>query len=316
MGHTCSIWVHDPLGQHAWEAPSVLRRRIVDHFAPVRAPVFKDFEGWYGADVVLATGWETVYPAVLLSGCRARVYLVNDHEPEFFASSAERRWAEETYRMGLYGISASRWLRDLLERRYGQRGSWFRLGVDRDTYHPRPVARRRDTVVFYARGFTGRRALPLGVLALTELRRRRPDTRFVFFGQMEPVPAPFAYEALGVTTPEVLAWNYSEATAGLCLSLTNYSLIPQEMMACGLPCVDLAGGSSEAEFGKDGPLVLADADPLAIADGLERLLGDEGEWRRRSETGLAFVDTASWDLAARQVESGIRAALREREGDA
>jgi glycosyltransferase involved in cell wall biosynthesis len=313
MGHTCSIWLYDP-EQQVFDAASVLRRRIVDHFAPVRAPMFKGFDDWFGADVVVATGWETVYPAVVLPGCRARVYLINDHEPDFFNASAQRRWAEATYRLGLYGISASRWLRDLLEERYGQAGTWFRLGVERETYQPRPVERRRDTVIFYARGFTGRRALPLGLLALTDLHRRRPDTRFVLFGQMEPVRAPFRYETLGVTTPEVLAWNYSEATAGLCLSLTNYSLIPQEMMACGLPCVDLLGGSSEAELGRDGPLLLAEPDPVAIADALERLLGDAGEWSRRSEAGLAFVETASWDLAARQVEAGLREALRRVRG--
>ena len=43
-------------------------------------------------------------------------------------------------------------------------------------------------------------------------------------------------------------------TVGLVMSMTNYSLIPQEMMACGLPCADLAGGSSEAVFGSDGPV--------------------------------------------------------------
>ena len=55
---------------------------------------------------------------------------------------------------GLYGISAGRWLRDLLARRYGQRGGWFRLGVDHEIYRPGPGERRRDTVIFYARGFT------------------------------------------------------------------------------------------------------------------------------------------------------------------
>ena len=73
---------------------------------------------------------------------------------------------------------------------------------------------------------------------------------------------------------------------GLCLSLTNYSLIPQEMMACGLPCVDLAGRSPEAVFGRDGPVELAQPDPIALADALERLLDDEHAWARRSEAGL------------------------------
>ena len=112
---------------------------------------------------------------------------------------------------------------------------------------------------------------------------------------------------------ETLAWHYSEATAGLCLSLTNYSLIPQEMMACGLPCVDVAGGSTEAELGVDSGVALAKADPVELADALEHLLDEPAEWRRRSEAGLALVEGASWDVAARQVEAGLREALRERE---
>jgi O-antigen biosynthesis protein len=279
----------------------------------VRAPVFKGFADWNGADVVVATGWDTAYATALLPGCRARAYLIQDHEPEFFATSAESIWAARTYELGFYGIAASRWLRDLLARRHGQRGSWFRLGVEHGVYRPRPVERRRDTVIFYGRSWTPRRATPLGTLALEELHRRRPDTRFVVFGQAEELDLPFDYELLGVTGPETLSWRYSEATAGLCLSTTNYSLIPQEMMACGLPSVDLAGGSTEAEIGRAGGVTAAAADPVALADALERLVTDEAHWRERSEAGLGFVETASWDLAAKQVETGLREALRERE---
>jgi glycosyltransferase involved in cell wall biosynthesis len=313
MGHTCSIWVHDPRGQHGHESGAVLRGTITESFQPVRAPVFKGFDDWRGADVVVATGWETAYPVMLLEGCRARAYMINDHEPEFFATSAEKSWAQDTYTLGMFGISASRWLRDLLAREYGQEGTWFRLGVDEGLYRQRPVERRRDTVVFYAREFTARRAVPLGALALTELYRRRPDLRFVLFGQAEDLLTPFPYEQIGIASPEVLSWHYSEATVGLCLSLTNYSLIPQEMMACGLPCVDLAGGSSEAEFGRDGPAELAESKPVAVAVAIERLLEDRERWSERSAAGLAFVETASWDVAAKQVEAGLREALRRRQ---
>ncbi|HET8821487.1 MAG TPA: glycosyltransferase [Thermoleophilaceae bacterium] len=312
LGHTVSVWLYDPDGR-MYGSGAVIRRRIVDEFTPLRAPAHRGFDDWAGADVALATGWDTAYAVSLLPGCRARAYLIQDHEPEFFATSAESLWAAGTYRLGLYGIAASRWLRDLLMERYGQRGSWFRLGVDGGVYRPRPVERRQDTVIFYARPYTPRRAVPLGALALEELHRRRPDTRFVLFGHAEEMRMPFPYELLGVVSPETLAWRYSEATAGLCLSLTNYSLIPQEMMACGLPCVDLAGGSTEAELGSEAGAVLAEADPVAIADALERLLDDPVEWRRRSEAGRALVETASWDVAAKQLESGLREALRERE---
>ena len=101
--------------------------------------------------------------------------------------------------------------------------------------------------------------------------------------------------------------------AGLSLSLTNLSLIPKEMLACGLPCVELAGVSAESVFGEDGPIELAPLDPSAIAGTLERLLDDRALWERRSAAGVAFVADHTWDVAAAQVERGLREALRLRE---
>jgi glycosyltransferase involved in cell wall biosynthesis len=312
MGHTCSIWLHDPLGRQP-ERPAVIRRRIVEEFVAVAAPAFKGFDEWYGADVVVATGWETAYPVMLLEGCHARAYLIHDHEPEFFATSAYALWADRTYSFDLFPICGGAWLPELLEERYGRRPLWFRFGVDHDVYRPLAVKRRKDTVLFYSRDATPRRAVPLGLLALDELARRRPDVRIVLFGDVDRADTSFPHTDLGIVPPPELARHYAEATVGVCLSMTNYSLIPQEMMACGLPCVDLAGRSPEAVFGRDGPVELAEPDPIALADAIEALLGDELRWQRRSEAGLAFAADASWDGAAEQVEAGLRAALRERE---
>jgi glycosyltransferase involved in cell wall biosynthesis len=314
MGHICSIWVHDIFGTGHGGGNAYLRHKIVESFAPVKAAVFREFDDWYGADVVVATGWQTVFPALELEGCRARAYLINDHEPEFFATSVEREWAERTYELGLYGIAGSPWLRDLYVDRYGGQAGTFQYGVDETVYHPRPVTRRRDTVVAYGRLVTPRRAVELAFLGLEELRRRRPDVRIVLFGNNYPPPAAFDYEDAGVASHEELAWLFSEATAGLCLSLTNYSLIPREMLACGLPCVELDRPSTRSVFGEDGPVTLAGFDPTSIADGLERLLDDEEEWERRSRAGQAFVHGQSWDAATEQVERELRNALRVRGG--
>ncbi len=154
--------------------------------------------------------------------------------------------------------------------------------------------------------------MPLGALALEELKRRRPDVRVVLFGETHPYPLSFEHEHLGVVGPGILARHYSAATAGLCLSLTNWSLVPQEMLACGLPCVDLAGGSTETEVGESGAMSFAEPDPAALATALEALLDDEQLWTRRSRAGIEFAQSASWELAANQVEHGLREALRER----
>jgi glycosyltransferase involved in cell wall biosynthesis len=313
MGHTCSVWVHDPFTHRPADGPAALRGEIRRHFAPVKAPVYKGFDHWHGADVVVATGWQTVPPVLRLSGCRARAYLINDHEPEFYGTSLEGEWAEETYRQGLYGIAGSPWLRDLYVERYGGSAGMFQYGVDHAVYRPRPIPRRRDTVVLYARHGTPRRAVTLGTLALARLHRRRPDVRIVLFGDPEPLRTPFPHEHVGVASHEQLSWLFSEATVGISLSMTNYSLVPQEMLACGLPAVDLDRPSPRSVFGADGPLALAARDDAAIADVVERLLDDEAEWERRSRLGLEFVRGHTWDAATEQVERELRNALRLRE---
>ncbi len=312
-GHLCSVWLYDFTGQHLAEWPAVIRSDIREFFAPIEGPVYKGFDQWQGADVAIATGWQTVHPTLMLDQCRARAYIVNDHEPEFYAASTEREMAEDTYRHDLHCIAASPWLRDLLIERYDTSADAFQLGVDHSLYQPRPVTRKQDTVIYYARHITPRRAVPVGLMALSELHRRRPDLRIVLFGDEGQLESPFPYEHLGVLTPPQLATLYSEATVGLCLSLTNFSLMPKEMLACGLPCVELAGVSAESIFGSNGPLELAALDPQAIADALERLLDDRALWEQRSREGIEFVASHTWEHATDEVEAGLRHALRERE---
>jgi glycosyltransferase involved in cell wall biosynthesis len=312
-GHLCSVWLYDFTGQHNAEWPAVIRADIREFFAPIEGPVYKGFDQWQGADVAIATGWQTVHPTLMLDQCRARAYIVNDHEPEFYAASTEREMAEDTYRHDLHCIAASPWLRDLLVERYATSADAFQLGVDHNLYQPQPVTRLKDTVIYYARHVTPRRAVPVGLMALAELHRRRPDLRIVLFGDEGKLESPFPYEHLGVLTPPQLATLYSEATVGLCLSLTNFSLMPKEMLACGLPCVELAGVSAESIFGSGGPLELAPLDPRAIADALERLLDDPEHRERRSQEGIEFVASHTWEHATDEVEAGLRHALRERE---
>jgi glycosyltransferase involved in cell wall biosynthesis len=295
--------------------PAVVGGNLREFFRSPSGPVFKSFEDWHGADVALATGWETVHPVLRLDHCRARAYLVQDHEPEFFGTSAQRLWAEQTYDEDLFAIAASPWLAELVHGRSGRPATHFILGVDHAVYRPQSVQRDENTVIFYARDVTARRGVPLGLLALAELHRRRPSTRFVLFGDLAPARTPFAYEHLGIVSPEQLARAYSKATVGLSLSLTNYSLIPQEMLACGLPVVELAGRALDGVYGDDPPLQLTEADPMALADALERLLDDPELRAGRSAAGLAAVAGFTWERATDQVLDGLRAALRAREID-
>jgi len=316
VGHECSLWLEDVEGRHAGRPSAQTAREFREFFGELEGGFHSDFSAWTGADVCVATGWQTVHRVLRLNDSGARAYLVQDHEPEFYATSAESTWARETYGLGLHCIAASRWLAERLREHYGARAGHFDLGVDHALYRPQPVARRDDRVLFYARAVTPRRAVPLGLLALAELHRRRPEVEIALFGDTTPVRATFAHRHLGVLDPEDLAAAYGEATVGIVLSMSNPSLVPQEMLACGLPCVELASESMLETFGRSAPLELGAFDPLALADAVERLLDDRELRERRSREGIAFVAERTWQRAAGQVEAGLRAALREAAGEA
>jgi O-antigen biosynthesis protein len=98
------------------------------------------------------------------------------------------------------------------------------------------------------------------------------------------------------------------------LSLTNYSRVSQEMMACGLPCVELDNPSVRAGLGGVDALTLAQFDPIAIADAIELLLDDPGLRSRRSEAGRRLVAERTWDRAGEQFERCLREAVAEAAG--
>jgi glycosyltransferase involved in cell wall biosynthesis len=316
-GHHMSVWLEDCEGRHARERAAVTRRSFQRFFAADGLQLHTDPGDWRGADVALATGWQTVARTLALPDVRARAYLVQDHEPDFYAVSAERLWAEETYRAGLHCIAASPWLADLLRERYGASATHFDLAVDHQLYRPGASRRtpgerpreREELVVFYARAVTPRRAVPLGLRALAELARRRPGVRIALYGEERRLEVPFKHEHLGVLDGRGLAELYGRASVGMVLSLTNPSLIGLEMMACGLPCVELASESMLSTFGADGPLELARAEPGALCGAIERLLDDPGRRERVSRAGLELMVGRTWAAAAGQVEAGVRGAL-------
>ena len=147
-GHKCAVYVFDPFG---WdERPGhELRDEIVEKFIPIQAPVFAGLDDFTPCDVCVATQWWTAWPVRDLPGCGEKVYLVQDDEPQFYATSTESIFAEETYRMGYRCIAYTPWMAEILVDKYGLESRYFECGTDLDTYRfggrgrPRAGADRR-----------------------------------------------------------------------------------------------------------------------------------------------------------------------------
>jgi glycosyltransferase involved in cell wall biosynthesis len=307
-GHRCAIFLFDPL-QQVSDTAEELRDEIREHFVPgVEAQMFHGLDDFDSADVVVATEWRTAFRVRDLPRCREKVYLVQDHEPEFYATSSESIWAADTYRMGYRCIAYTPWMADVLRERYGVDARWFECGTDLDVFpFAGPEGREREIVAVYARRETDRRAVDLAIAGLAQLQRRRPTIRPVLFGSNDKARVPFHAEDLRVVSPHRLAKLYREAAVGVVFSLTTHSLVAHEMMASGLPTVELEGDNVGSALGPPSELVEQVARrPDAIADAIERLLDDRDSAAAMAHRARAFVESRTWVRAGDQVEGAMR----------
>ena len=155
-----------------------------------------------------------------------------------------------------------------------------------------------------------RRCFDLGAMALEEVHRLRPDLEIILFGSRhvedKPLPFPATVHAL-LPTIEDLAVLYANADLGMVFSTTNPSLVPYEMMACGLPVVDLGRGENEINYDDRHDIAfLADPAPVTMARQICELIGNAAELQSRAKRGIEFVSTfPSEEQMARRVEELI-----------
>jgi glycosyltransferase involved in cell wall biosynthesis len=166
--------------------------------------------------------------------------------------------------------------------------------------------REPELIAVYARKETERRAVELALAGLATAYERRPSLRVVGFGSILGVDAPFPLEDRGVQPPRALAELYRRASVGVVFSLTTHSLVAHEMMAAGLPVVELEGHNVESALGGSGELVeLSERTPDAIADAVEHLLDDREHAAAMARRAREFVEKRTWERAGDQVESAL-----------
>ena len=107
---------------------------------------------------------------------------------------------------------------------------------------------------------------------------------------------------------EALANLYRQCAVGFVLSGTNYSLVPNEMMACGLPVVDIDAEHTRISY-QPNTAVLAEATPVGLASALSRLLNDASFREITAQAGLAATEQLTWDGSNKLIETFIQESL-------
>ena len=324
QGHRVTVWVLDPVRKnHAAD----LRDDVLKHYQPIKAKVLPLDASFFfsSGDAVIATSWQTVDAVKQAQGFKERFYFIQDYEPYFYARGSQAVLAEATYSEGLACICASPWLDQLMRERFGAWSRPFWLGYDQHTYScdsehldKRRSAQAENSHVFhlaiYARQYTERRCVELAFAALECLVEQRKDVVLHLFGDPRP-PQGLSMEVVhhGVINTEELADLYRFCDLGISLSATNYSLMPQEMMASGLPVVDLEVESTKSIYPAE-VIALAPVSAEALANTIDRLLNDPDAMQQQAEAALAWVDQFSWEKAGNAVEQALVERLSEVDG--
>ena len=267
-------------------------------------------------DVVIATNDHSAYLARAVGKVAAKCYLVQDYEPYFYPMGTDYLLSRNTYQFGFRTIVAGAWLRVMMEREGCTEVRTFDFAYDAQVYFPpgKNAVRGRDErrrIAFYARAATPRRAVLLGLQAFAALARRRKDFVVHLFGQSHAgLAPPFPHVDHGVLSPRELGELYRSCDAGVVFSATNHSIAPMEMMACGLPVVELEGEQNSLVYPPDA-LLLTPSEPEAIATAVARVLDEPDLAARLRAGGFCHAAGRTWVRSGQAVEAAIGEALRE-----
>lgn len=302
-GYRSTIVIAKPALHHD---ATVARDAIRTHFFPLQAQVLVGLDALPPCEFAVATGWDTAYTVRAFQGAQHKLYFVQDYEPYFYALGSEWTLAENTYRFGFFGITAGQWLAQKLLQDFGMVTHPVGFGVELDRYRrlPRrePQVRR---VFFYARPPTPRRAFELGMLVLNAVWERLPDTQFVLAGwDTSGYQIPFPHLACGTVALDDLPDLYSQCDVALVLSLTNASLLPLELMACGCTVVSNSGANVEWLL-DDTVASLATPSPEALTDAVCALLQDDERRHAVSTRAEAYARGQTWEAVAQEFEAGL-----------
>ena len=192
-----------------------------------------------GADVAIATEWRTAFPVRDLPGCREKVYLVQDDEPQFYATSS---------RVDLGRGDATGWATAASPTRRGWRTSCATgTGSRRAGSSAAPTWTCTRSPASEGREPGPGRGLRA---ARDRAARRRARARRARHGRSSAGPTS-AWSLFGSSlrveravrrrgprrAAAAPSWPSSTArrASGIVFSLTTHSLVAHEMMATGLP---------------------------------------------------------------------------------
>lgn len=282
-GYKCDVYVGDDESVPC----NYLKKSIDEFYGPTNADVYAGWNLVKDYDVVVATAYNTVPPVVKCS-CKKKLYFVQDYEPYFFPMGDLYIEAENTYKNDISVISIGKWLSSKMKNEFNLNASFFNFCADLNVYKKLDNIEKEKAICFIFQPNKPRRCDKIAINALKIVKEIEPDVKIYLYGSNGFSISNLDYEMLGIIPIDKCNELYNKCLVGLCMSSSNPSRIPFEMMAAGLPVVELYRENNLYDLPSDGCL-LSDATSEAVASALLEVIKNKKLRNELSSNGIKYM---------------------------
>lgn len=296
------------------------------------------------SDAIIATSWETSYPVLRLSEKKGeKFYFVQHYEiwniwnneyywkridsglsseadiafamadavPEDSRERNIKNLVDDTYKLPLKKITTSFWLKELIEKRFGEAlYGRIDIGNNFENFFKEPIKNNglgRKLILMPYRGAPWKGDSD-GIKALDSVKRKFPDVEIAMFGAKKDDKIPEwvkFYERISDTELRML---YANADIFVYPSwVEGWGSPPMEAMACGTACVTTnVGGVPYYTVHDETALVVPPRNPVKLEEAVSRLLRDDNKRDQIAKAGYNYIQQFTWDRTVDQLEKILK----------
>ena len=282
-GYECDIYVEEDY----FSTGELVANKINEYYEFCAANVYVGIVFRQEYDLVFATGWTTIDFVENLD-CPKKAYFIQDFEPWFLPMGDDFIKTENSYKLGYSPITIGKWLSHKMIDEYHTKSQYFDFCADLNVYKELTNVKKENAICYIFQPEKPRRCDSLGLKALKIVKTLRPDVKIYLYGSATNKFVDFEVEKLGIISIEKCNELYNKCKLGLCISASNPSRIPFEMMAAGLPVVEIYKENNLYDF-PEGGVCLAEPTAPAIATAIINLLDDEEKLKKMSNIGKDYM---------------------------
>lgn len=260
------------------------------------------------ADVAIATLWTTAYDVARYANVQRKFYLVQDFEPRFYPAGTMYAIAEESYRLGLYGLCNTENLAQIYRNDYHRSAFAFSPAVDTSVFNAaarhHPSGDKPVTLFVYARPGHWRNCWEIAYPALVEAKAKLGNRlRIVGAGSWalpESEGENPCIKQLGLLDYRLTGDLYRHCDIGLALTVSEHpSYLPLELMACGAAVIAFDNPAGYWLMKQSENALLTPQTIDGLVDAIELLVNNAEMRQKLAVAGQARIATnhSNWDGA-------------------